>query len=284
VPDRDRKERQAFTAVVQAGIERGLDVVEAWRAARASKPSRELEARRQQAIAAHAREVHRYERRKAQLSTRTIAGTAVAGVAGTVGVIDVVAEVATSDAAVYGPSWMWLGAAVIGAVTAIIARRRQATLAPPAAFRAPIGPPPLLRPDAIGAVEAARLTRLRLQLAEVVPALDSLHPAAAHDLRDADQEASPPLHALVTRLDVLDRMRRDLDASAAKDAATTAAEQVRTRLDAGCQTYEMLLTASASLLAAPDVSRSTDEVLTPAIEALSAYTHGLQRSAETFGT
>lgn len=278
-----RNDREAFGAKVQAGIERGLDVVEAWRAARASKPNRELEARRQQAIAAHAREVRRYERRKAQLSTRTIGGTAVAGVAGTVGVIDIIAEVATSDAAVYGPSWMWLGAAVLGGVTAITARRSQRSLTPPAAFTPPIGPPPQLRADAIGAAEATRLTRLRLQLAEVVPALDSLHPAAAEDLRRADHEASPPLHALITRLDVLDRMRRDLDASAAKDAATTAAEQVRARLDAGCQTYEMLLTASASLLAAPDVSRSTDEVLTPAIEALSAYTHGLQRSAETFG-
>lgn len=269
--------------MVQTGIERGLDVVEAWRAARASKPSRELAAARQRAIAAHDREVRRYERRRANLTTRTIGGTAVAGVAGTVGTIDVIAEVATSQAGVYGPSWIWLGAAVVGAITAITARRSARSLVPPPDFIAPIGPPPALRPDAIGADESSRLTRLRVQLAEIVPTLDALHPAAADDLRRADHEASPPLHALVVRLEVLDRMRRELQDTPAATAATTAAEQVRARLDAGCATYEMLLTASASLLAAPDVTRSTAEVLTPAIEALHAYTHGLQRSAETFG-
>ena len=279
-----RRDREAFAAVVQAGIERGLDVVEAWRAARSSKPSRALEAQRQRAIAAHTREVRAYERRRASLTTRTIGGTAVAGVAGTVGTIDVIAEVATSQAAVYGPSWMWLGAAVVGAVTAITARRSARTLTPPAEFVPPIGPPPTLRPDAIGADESARLIRLRVQLAEIVPTLDVLHPAAAADLRQADTEASPPLHALIERLDLLDRMRRELGTSPAADAATTSAHQVRDRLHAGCQTYESLLTASASLLAAPDVSRSTAEVLTPAIVALQAYTHGLQRSAETFGT
>ncbi len=269
--------------MVQAGIERGLDVVEAWRAARASKPSRALEAQRQQAIAAHTRDVRRYERRKAGLTTRTIGGTAVAGVAGTVGAIDVIAEVTTSQAGVYGPSWMWLGAAVIGAVTALTARRGARSLTPPPDFVAPIGPPPVLKPDAIGSAESARLIRLRVQLAGIVPTLDALHPQAAADLRHADTEASPPLHALIERLDLLDRMRRELGTSPAADAATTAAIQVRERLDAGCQTYEMLLTASASLLAAPDVTRSTTEVLTPAIEALQAYTHGLQRSAETYG-
>lgn len=277
-----RSDRDAFAAVVQAGIERGLDVVEAWRSARTTKPSRALEAQRQQAIAAHAREVRRYKRRKARLTTRTIAGTAVAGVAGTVGAIDVIVEAATSQAAVYGPSWMWLGAAVIGAVSALTARRSAATLTQPPAFVAPVGAPPHLRADAIGAEEAARLTLLRVQLAGIVPTLDAVHPSAAADLRQADVEASPPLHALVERLELLDRMRRELDTSPAGSAATDAALQVRARLNDGCQTYERLLTASASLLAAPDVSRSTTEVLTPAIEALQAYTHGLERSAETF--
>ena len=33
------------------------------------------------------------------------------------------------------------------------------------------------------------------------------------------------------------------------------------------------------MLAAPDIARSTDEVLTPALEGLVAYTHGLQRAS-----
>ena len=277
------RDRDSFAALVQTGIERGMDVVEAWRAARDSRPSRDLALRRQQAIAAHQREVRRYERRRASLNTRLIGGTAVAGVAGSVGVIDVVAEIATSQAGVYGPSWIWLGAAVLGAVTALTARTGRRRLTPPPEFTAPAAPPPTLPRDAIGAAESARLVRLRVQLAEIVPALDRLQPAAAQELRRADLEAAPPLHALIERLDVLHRMRRELGPTAAGHAARVAAEEVRDRLDAGCRTYEQLLTASASLLAAPDVARSTAEVLTPAVQALQAYTHGLQRSAEAFG-
>ena len=33
------------------------------------------------------------------------------------------------------------------------------------------------------------------------------------------------------------------------------------------------------MLAAPDVARGTEEVLTPALQGLAAYTHGLQRAA-----
>ena len=277
------RDRDSFAALVQTGIERGLDVVEAWRAARDSRPSRDLAQRRQQAIAAHQREVRAYERRQSRLSARIVGGTAVAGVAGTVGVIDVIAEVTTAQAGVYGPSWIWLGGAIVGAVVAVTGRSARARLAPPPEFTVPAAPPPTLPRDAIGAAEAGRLIRLRVQLAELVPALERLQPDAAQELRRADLEAAPPLHALIERLDVLDRMRRELGPTKAGHAARVAAEDVRVRLDAGCVTYEQLLTASASLLAAPDVSRSTAAVLSPAVQALQAYTHGLQRSADAFG-
>ncbi len=65
----------------------------------------------------------------------------------------------------------------------------------------------------------------------------------------------------------------------AEAAATTASVEVRERLATGCTTYERLITASATMLAAPDIARSTDEVLTPALEGLVAYTHGLQRAS-----
>ncbi len=63
-------------------------------------------------------------------------------------------------------------------------------------------------------------------------------------------------------------------------AATAAAEEVRGRLARGCATYESLLAAAATLLAAPDIARSTEDVLNPAVEAMTAYAHGLARAAE----
>lgn len=278
-------DRDQFAALVQSGISRGLDVVDAWRIARNNRPSRqtrEWELQRQRAIATHERNVRKYERRSSRLRTQSITGTAVAGVAGTVGVIDVIAEAVTGQAGVYGPSWMWLGAAIIGAVSALTARRTSSQLATPPAMAALPGPPPNLPTDAIGASESAYLTRLRIQLATVLPQIESLQPAAAEELRVADSEAAPPLHSLIERLAVLDRMQRELEGTTAGQAARNAAVEVRDRLATGAATYEQLLSASAALLAAPDAARSTSEVLLPAIEALTAYAHGLQRSAETF--
>ncbi|MEY3734893.1 MAG: hypothetical protein RL347_2252, partial [Actinomycetota bacterium] len=133
--------------------------------------------------------------------------------------------------------------------------------------------------DALGAEQAERLTSLRLQLAQVIPAIERLHPGAARDLREADLEAAPQLHALVDRLVILHGIRRDMAGTEAEAAATTAAVEVRERLTTGCATYERIIAASATMLAAPDMARSTDEVLTPALEGLAAYTHGLQRAA-----
>jgi hypothetical protein len=280
-----KSDREQFAALVQSGISRGLDVVDAWRVARDNRPSRqtrEWEMQRQRAIAAHDRSVRKFERRKSRLRTQSIAGTAVAGVAGTVGVIDVVSEAVTSQAGVYGPSWMWLGAAIIGAVSALTARRTSAQLPSPAAVAAIPGPPPPLPTDAIGAHEAAYLTRLRVQLSTVLPQIEYLQPAAAEELRAADAEAAPPLHSLIERLAALDRMQRELEGTTAGDSARRAAIEVRDRLATGASTYEQLLSASAALLAAPDSARSTSEVLLPAIEALTAYAHGLQRSADTY--
>jgi hypothetical protein len=277
-----KRDADQFAAKVQAGISRGLDVVDAWRAARAQRPTRaqrELREQRDRAVATHRREVKAYERRKNRARVQTIGGTAVAGVAGTVGVLDVVVEATTSQVGVYGPSWMWLGAAVVGAVSAWMGRSNGKTLRAPGVFLPPVEPPPQLRAEAIGSRESEQLTHLRLQLVEVLVPLDRLEPAAANELRKVDLEAAPPLHALIERLEVLDRMQREMPGTSAGDAARKAAEQVRERLSIGCSNYESLLTASAGLLSAPDLSRTTDEILAPAVQALTAYAHGLQRAA-----
>lgn len=278
------KDPDQFAAKVQAGISRGMDVVDAWRAARAGRPSaqeRALAEQHQRAVAQHQRQMRSYQRQKTRIRARTIGGTAVAGVAGTVGVLDVVVEATTSQVGVYGPSWMWLGAAVVGAVTAWTSRGSAKSLGGPPAFAPPALPPPRLRPEAIGADDAERLTRLRLQLADVLSPLERLEPAAAQELRQVDLEAAPPLHALIERLDVLDRMQRDMPDTPAGQSARAAAQQVHERLTMGCNTYESLLAAAAGMLAAPDMSRSTQEILGPAVQALTAYAHGLQRAADS---
>lgn len=272
-----------FARLVQQGIARGLDVVDAWRQARAQRPSpqaRQLQAAHDRAVAQARRETKRHHSRERRLQAEVVGGTAVAGVAGTVGILDVVIEATTSQAGVYGPSWAWLGAAIVGAVVAFTARQGQKSAPPEPRIAIPPAPPAAVPRNAIGSAEAARLTTLRLQLAEIVPAIERLHPDAARELRMADLEAAPPLHALVDRLAILDRIRREMPGTQAEAAATSAAVEVRDRLATGCGTYERLLAASATLLAAPDLDRTTDEVLGPALQAMTAYAHGLQRSAE----
>ena len=273
---------EQFARVVQAGISRGLDVVDAWRQARALRPTaqaRALQAEHDRALAEQRRALRRHQRLQRRLTNEVTGGTVVVGVAGTLGVLDIVVESTTAQAGVYGPAWMWVVAAAAGGVTALTARRRRAQLPPAPRVDVPPPPPALIPADAIGSEQAQRLTSLRMQLSQVIPAIDRLHPGAAAELRQADLEAAPQLHALVDRLVILHGIRREMPSTPAEVAATTASVEVRERLATGCTTYERLITASATMLAAPDIARSTDEVLTPALEGLVAYTHGLQRAS-----
>ena len=281
-----RRDPQELAALVQVGLAKGLDVVAAFRAATAHLPAveaREMDREHRKAVEQHRRAVKHYEHQVRSLQTRATTGTAVAGVAGAVGVIDVVSEVVTSGQGAYGPSWLWLAGAVTGAVVSVSARRALREVQAPDPVRLPPPPPPPLPRGARGAQEAAALTALRLQLASVVPAVERLHPGAGQELRQADLEAAPALSVLVDRLAVLAALERQLPGSAPAAAAATAAEEIRSRLAAGVGTYERLLAAAATVLAAPDLGRTTDEVLGPALDAMSAYAAGLARSAEAFG-
>ena len=278
-----RRNPEDLAQLVQVGLARGLDIVDAWRAATASMPpsvsaeQRQLERAHTQAVELHRRAVRKHERSVARLHSRVTAGS-VGAVTGS----------ALFLAAVPGDMEVWgfagLAFAAASGVAALTARRRLRDVAPPPAPRLPAPPPPPLPSSARGAAESAQLTQLRIQLAQVVPAIDRLHPGAGEELRRADAEAAPPLGALVERLAVLDRMERTMPGTSAAEAAASAADEIRTRLAAGCATYERLLAASATLLAAPDVGRSTEDVLGPALEAMSAYAHGLARSDEAFRT
>ena len=277
-------DRDQFAHVVQAGISRGMDVVDAWRQARAQRPSaqaRALQAEHDRRLAEQQRALRRYQRRQRTLDNEVTGGVAVAGVAGTLGVLDIVIESTTATAGVYGPAWMWVALAASGGVVAAVARRKRAQLPPAPRVDAIPSAPTAIPAHAIGAEQAQRLTSLRLQLAQVIPAIERLHPDAAADLRRADLEAAPQLHALVDRLVVLHGIRIEMAGTEAEAAATSAAVEVRERLTTGCATYERLIAASATMLAAPDIARGTDEVLAPALEGLAAYTHGLKRAANS---
>jgi hypothetical protein len=277
-------DRDQFARVVQAGISRGMDVVDAWRQARAQRPSaqaRALQAEHGRQLAEQQRALRRHQRRVRRLDNEVTGGIAVAGVAGTLGVLDIVIESTSASAGVYGPAWIWVALAAGGGVLATVARRRRGQLPPAPRVDAVPLPPAAVPADAIGAEQAQRLTALRLQLSQVIPAIDRLHPDAGADLRRADLEAAPQLHALVDRLVVLHGIRMEMAGTEAEAAATSAAVEVRERLATGCTTYERLIAASATLLAAPDIARGTDEVLTPALEGLAAYAHGLKRAANS---
>ena len=277
-------DRDQFARVVQAGISRGMDVVDAWRQARAQRPSaqaRALQAEHDRRLAEQQRALRRHQRRQRTLDNEVTGGVAVAGVAGTLGVLDIVIESTTATAGVYGPAWVWVALAAGGGVVAAVARRKRAQLPPAPRVDAIPSAPAAIPAHAIGAEQAQRLTALRLQLAQVIPAIERLHPDAAADLRRADLEAAPQLHALVDRLVVLHGIRIEMAGTQAEAAATSAAVEVRERLTTGCATYERLIAASATMLAAPDIARGTDEVLAPALEGLTAYTHGLKRAANS---
>ncbi|MFZ4510633.1 MAG: hypothetical protein ACOYNJ_06695 [Candidatus Nanopelagicales bacterium] len=277
-------DRDQFARVVQAGISRGMDVVDAWRQARAQRPSaqaRALQAEHDRRLAEQQRALRRHQRRQRTLDNEVTGGVAVAGVAGTLGVLDIVIESTTATAGVYGPAWVWVALAAGGGVVAAVARRKRAQLPPAPRVDAIPSAPAAIPAHAIGAEQAQRLAALRLQLAQVIPAIERLHPDAAADLRRADLEAAPQLHALVDRLVVLHGIRIEMAGTQAEAAATSAAVEVRERLTTGCATYERLIAASATMLAAPDIARSTDEVLAPALEGLTAYTHGLKRAANS---
>jgi hypothetical protein len=277
-------DRDQFARVVQAGISRGMDVVDAWRQARAQRPSaqaRALQIEHDRRLAEQQRALRRHQRRQRTLDNEVTGGVAVAGVAGTLGVLDIIIESTAATSGVYGPAWVWVALAAGGGVVAAVARRKRAQLPPPPRVDAIPSAPAAIPAHAIGAEQAQRLTSLRLQLAQVIPAIERLHPDAAADLRRADLEAAPQLHALVDRLVVLHGIRIEMAGTQAEAAATSAAVEVRERLTTGCATYERLIAASATMLAAPDIARGTDEVLAPALEGLTAYTHGLKRAANS---
>jgi hypothetical protein len=253
-----------------------MDLVDSFLAATgkgARGPSRALELEHRKAVAANRREVARHRARVGSLKAQVTGGAVVAGVGGSIGLIDAVAGPPSS-------LWLWFGAAGVGLLVSVRGRLRLGKVGPAPGELSLVGPPPSIPRGAIGAPEVVRFTSVRAQVLTVAPQLDRLYPGSGDELRRADNEAAGALTALAERLVVLDQLRRELPGTAAATTAATSADVVRQRLADGCATYDRLLAAAAQLLSAPDITRSTSEVLSPAVDAMLAYAHGLERAAD----
>ena len=272
----NRRQPAELAALIEQGVARGMDLVESFltvtgRGARSSNRALELEHRK--AVAANRREVAKHRARVGTLKAEVTGGAVVAGVGGTIGLIDALAGPPSS-------LWLWFGAAGVGLLVSVRGRLGLRKVGPAPGQLALVGPPPTIPRGAIGGDEVVRLTSVRAQVLAIAPQLDRLYPGSGDELRRADNEAAGALTALAERLVVLDQLRRELPGTSAATQAASSANVVRQRLADGCATYDRLLAAAAQLLSAPDMTRSTTEILTPAVDAMLAYAHGLQRAAD----
>jgi hypothetical protein len=256
---------------VTALVEQGLDVAEAY--ATASGASTKATREYAKALEKHRADVRRHHERLASAQRSTVVRSAVAVAATTLGVIDA----ASADLALPGPPWLWLIGGALAAVSAVRTRydAQHAVEPAPPQLSAVVGAHDLRR-EAIGYPEAQQLAAVRRQITAMVPAVTALHPEAGRELASADDEAAPALAAQVARLAVLDQIRRDLPGSQAATAAGASAELVRVRLAEGVDVYDRLLAAASTMLASPDLGRSSADVLGPASDALTAYADGLR--------
>jgi hypothetical protein len=197
------------------------------------------------------------------------------------------AAVAVADVAVDGPEGLFfigLPVAVFGALGARRARQQASSLVEPAPPVAPPPPPRPLPPGVPGAAESARLHRVRVQLASLMPTIADLHEDAALELRRADYEAAPALAALVDRLGVLHRVAVEMAGTSAEATARRSAEEVRSRLAQGVEMYDELLNATLQMVSAPDPRRAPSVALELSVRELTAYTEGLQVAAVDIGS
>jgi len=259
---------------VAALVEQGLDVAEAYAAAKGgtSKASKDYA----KAMEKHEKSVVRHRDKVRSQRRESVTMSATSGAAAVIGVIDV----ASQDVLIPGPAWLWLVGSAFAAIIAVRARYDALhAVAPELPALQSVYTASDLRRDAIGWQEAQGLAAVRRQLTAMIPAVTGLHPDAGRELASADAEAAPALAAQVTRLAVLDQVRRELPGSSAADAARVAADTVRSRLAEGVAVYDRLLAAASTMLASPDLGRPSLDVLGPAADALTAYAAGLRTAA-----
>lgn len=259
--NRQRPTPAELAALVEQGLSRGLSLVDSFTAATGN---RSLTKVHRKALTEHRKIQRAYTLRRDSIRFGAVGGAGIAVVTGTAGVLTVT------------PGWWVLTA--ISTITSIISFNRWKNIGSPPRESAPVEPAKALPRGAIGRDAVARYINVRTQILQMHSSIRSIHPEAAIELRAADTAAAPALNSLVERLAVLHDLRTQLPNTTAAQTAATAASVISSRLQTGCDSYDTLVAAAATLMAAPGLDMQTN--LQPAADALIAYSYGLERAAD----
>ena len=247
--------------MVEAGIARGLNVIDAFTAATGNR-TLDRAHKKELATQKSARRKHQARVESFRFGAVAGGGTAIAG--GTLAIV------------ISNPA-LWL-IAVGGAVISIMSIRGWRRLGPEPVGRGSVGPATPLPRGAIGRDCVKRYLAVRTQVVNMSSSVSVLHPAAGKELVNADAQAAVALNTLCDRLLVLHQLAASLPGTAAAASAASAAQVVASRLVLGCDSYDKLLAAAAELLASPDIAGMVN--LQPAADSLIAYSHGLMRASD----
>ena len=250
-----------ISAMVEAGIARGLNVIDAFTAATGNR-TLDRAHKKELATQKSARRKHQARVESFRFGAVAGGGTAIAG-----GALAIV---------ISNPA-LWL-IAVGGAVISIMSIRGWRRLGPEPVGRGSVGPATPLPRGAIGRDCVKRYLAVRTQVVNMSSSVSVLHPAAGKELVNADAQAAVALNTLCDRLLVLHQLAASLPGTAAAASAASAAQVVASRLVLGCDSYDKLLAAAAELLASPDIAGMVN--LQPAADSLIAYSHGLMRASD----
>ena len=250
-----------ISAMVEAGIAKGLNVIDAFTAATGN---RTLNRAYKSELATVKKERRRYQARLDSLRFGVIAGGGVALTSGTLAVVN-------------SAPGLWVlsaGAALLSLVS--IRRWRRLGTRPVARNLVPPATP--LPRGATGRDCVKRYLAVRTQVVNMSASVSVLHGDAGREMLNADAEAAVALNALCDRLLVLHQLSSSLPGTAAATSANNAAVIVASRLELGCDSYDNLLSAAAELLASPDIGGTVN--LQPAANSLIAYSYGLMRASD----
>ena len=250
-----------ISAMVEAGIARGLNVIDAFTAATGNR-TLDRAHKKELATQKSARRKHQARVESFRFGAVAGGGTAIAG-----GALAIMVSNPT----------MWL-IAVGGAVISIMSIRGWRRLGPEPVGRGSVAPATPLPRGAIGRDCVKRYLAVRTQVVNMSSSVSVLHPAAGKELVNADAQAAVALNTLCDRLLVLHQLAASLPGTAAAASAASAAQVVASRLALGCDSYDKLLAAAAKLLASPDIAGMVN--LQPAADSLIAYSHGLMRASD----
>lgn len=250
-----------ISAMVEAGIARGLNVIDAFTAATGNR-TLDRAHKKEMATQKSARRKHQARVESFRFGAVAGGGTAIAG--GTLAIV------------ISNPA-LWL-IAVGGAVISIMSIRGWRRLGPEPVGRGSVAPATPLPRGAIGRDCVKRYLAVRTQVVNMSSSVSVLHPAAGKELVNADAQAAVALNTLCDRLLVLHQLAASLPGTAAAASAASAAQVVASRLVLGCDSYDKLLAAAAELLASPDIAGMVN--LQPAADSLIAYSHGLMRASD----